>query len=471
MKSNCKKMIRVMALLLAVAMLVGCASSARDTNQTIQPLPKEESNAVSLDFLGGKDVMPVTGYFGPYINSYFVDGDHLADCITDEFFQKIADMGINLLTYSPTDYAVAPGLVKQILDLGEKYDVGIFVTDTNVTNKKGGREVTKEEVAKELINYYDHPAFCGMYVIDEPNGKDYIRSQSQGMISDYANLVDVLQNDFNTLVYVNLLGAGEFERNRTDYTKYVEEFCETLKPKVLMWDYYVYGDGNMDGYFWSLNLMRKQAEKYNIPFWSYIQAGGQWYEDDDYADGKYYPNEAEFTWNVNTALAFGVQGIQYFTAIQPGSFCWVNSDEGDFERNGLIGAAGNLNQWYHYAKNINTHIAAIDEVLMNSVNKGIIVSGNTKKTELDTVEYIIKSGQFQELQGVSGDAMIGCMNYHGKTALYVVNYSTEYAQHITLNFNETQNIRQIQNAETSYVKAKNLTLDMAAGEGILLVLE
>lgn len=88
MKSNCKKIIRATALLLAVVMLVGCASTSKDANQEIKALPKEESNAVSLDFLGGKDVMPITGYFGPYINSYFVDGDHLADCVTDDFFSK-----------------------------------------------------------------------------------------------------------------------------------------------------------------------------------------------------------------------------------------------------------------------------------------------------------------------------------------------------------------------------------------------
>ena len=72
---------------------------------------------------------------------------------------------------------------------------------------------------------------------------------------------------------------------------------------------------------------------------------------------------------------------------------------------------------------------------------------------------------------VNGDAFVGCFNYNGKTALYVVNYSMEYAQYITLHFNEAQNIRMIQNCETSYVNAKNLTLDIATGEGILLVIE
>ena len=108
---------------------------------------------------------------------------------------------------------------------------------------------------------------------------------------------------------------------------------------------------------------------------------------------------------------------------------------------------------------------------MNSVNKGIILSGEQAIKDAELVTCVIESGTFNQLKSVSGDAMVGCFNYNGKTALYVVNYSYENAQHIKLDFGGTQNVRMIQNAETSYVKGKSLTLDMAAGEGILLVLE
>lgn len=96
----------------------------------------------------------------------------------------------------------------------------------------------------------------------------------------------------------------------------------------------------------------------------------------------------------------------------------------DYRQNGLIGADGNTNQWYDYAKKMNTHIAAVDEVLMNSVNKGIILSGSASAVSAETSEYLISSGSFQALQSVTGDCLVGCFNYQGRTALYVVNYST-----------------------------------------------
>ena len=110
-------------------------------------------------------------------------------------------------------------------------------------------------------------------------------------------------------------------------------------------------------------------------------------------------------------------------------------------------------------------------VKADSVNKGVIVSGEQAKADMSLTTCEIKDGTFNQLKSVTGDAMVGCFNYQGKTALYVVNYSMEHAQKITLTFDGSQNVKMIQNAEESYVKGKALTLDMAAGEGILLVLE
>ena len=157
--------------------------------------------------------------------------------------------------------------------------------------------------------------------------------------------------------------------------------------------------------------------------------------------------------------------------MQPYQFTLAEEGKWDFERNGILGAMGNQTQWYYYAQEINKHIAAIDEVLMNSVNKGVIVSGEQAKADMSLTTCEIKDGTFHQLKSVTGDAMVGCFNYQGKTALYVVNYSMEHAQKITLTFDGSQNVKMIQNAEESYVKGKALTLDMAAGEGILLVLE
>ena len=229
----------------------------------------------------------------------------------------------------------------------------------------------------------------------------------------------------------------------------------------------------MDRYFYDLSIVRRVADDYGIPFWTFIQAGSQWNDSQNYFDTEgYYPDEGEFDWNINTCLAFGSKGISYFPYIQPYYFAYAKSTDFDFERNGMIGAWGNKNRWYYYAQNISKHIQAIDEVLMNSVSKGVIASGEQAVKDTSMAEDVMLEGtSWRELATVEGDAVIGCFNYQGHTALYVVNYSQEYAQKVNLIFKNTVNITMIQNAESSRLKGRDMILDLAAGEGVLLVLE
>ena len=388
----------------------------------------------------------------------------------------IADSGINLIVYSFSDYKSSPEAVKKNLELGEKYGIGMFVTDSTVTGKTEKDEITAEEVAQQIVKYSDYKSFCGMYLVDEPQATYYQMGDGTRLINKYEKLADVLHNKLDLISYCNAFPITELDEYREEYEKYIKEFCDTLQPKMLCWDMYPFDkhrEEKMEVYFYNMDLIRRTAEEYNIPFWAYIQAGSQWNDDSHRFDSEkpYYPNEFQFNWNVNTSLAFGAQGIQYFPLIQPYQFTLADKDVWDFERNGILGAMGNKTQWYYYAQEINKHIAVIDEVLMNSVNKGVIVSGEQAKADMSLTTCEIKEGNFNQLKSISGDAMVGCFNYNGKTALYVVNYSYKNAQKITLEFEGSQNIKMIQNAEISYVKGKALTLDMAAGEGILLVLE
>lgn len=477
MRNKYRNIKRVAALLLALTMLVGCLPKAQQSHNAaeVTPMEKEESRAVSFSFLGGQDVMPIGGYYGPMVPYESRDGNVLPTYVSDEIMKMFADAGINLIVYSDMSYSGSPELGKQYLDLAEKNGIGIFVNDGAVLDYVGSNEISAAEISDYVANYVDHPAFCGMYIVDEPRTAYFMPGEQERYISNYKEIAKALQYDLDLTCYMNMFPVWNIETSQERYEKYVKEFVETLNPKVLMWDYYPFSASDeMSVYFYNMNLMREYSEKNNVPFWAFIQAGAQWNDEKIHFDSKkpYFPNEAQFNWNINTCLAFGAQGIQYFPLIQPSHFAYAQSTEWDFERNGILGAAGNKTMWYNFAQNINKHIEVIDEVLMNSVNKGVIITGEQAKKDMEmSMSAVIESGTFQELMSVSGDAMVGCFNYNGKTALYVVNYSTEYAQHITLHLNEAHDITLMQNAETSYVNAKNLQLDMAAGEGVLVVIE
>lgn len=471
MKLNAKK--RAAEALVLIAMLSTCAACGvkKETVQ-IEPMEAEKAAAVSFDFLGGQDVMPISGYAGPSNTEYSIDGLSLPDYISDEYMELIADCGVNLIHQGNINYTYSPENVDKVLKLGEKYGVGIFVFDSMVCQGTGENAASLKELDARINNYQDYPAFCGVYVVDEP-GTSYFQAE----VSVQRNLPDYVPV-FNNLKELDIVGAGNlcpvwYDYEHEAYNQYVEEYITTCNPPYVSFDYYVWDSArDQTGYFYNIDVIRHYCNKYNVPFWSYIQAGSQWNDGGSKFDtDTYYPSEGQLHWSINTALATGAKGIEYFPVIQPYYFAWAESKEFDVQRNGLIGTWGNKTQWWYYAKNANAQVAAVDEVLMNAVNKGVLVSGKKATAHTEGREFVIEGTSFRELESIEGSALVGCFNYQGKTALYVVNYETEYAQKVTLNLYDSYNMKIVQNTETSRVNTNQLVLDMKPGTGVLVVFE
>lgn len=465
---------RSVSVLLCVASVLSiCSCSAEEETAKanngevacMELMEEEEVYAHSFDFIGGEDVMPIGGFFGPRASENSINGIAMPDYVNDEVFQMIADAGVNLITYSFLDYNQNPKQVIDTLELGEKYGVGITVFDRGLPS---GREYTVEEVDARISEYSDYPAFCGSHVVDEPISTHYAMGPS-GYISDYASKINAL-SELGVWGYGNLLPNGNAS-TREKYKAYVDEWLTTTDIKMLMWDHYVHDEGvEYIDYFWSLSFGRETAAKYERPFWVFVQAGSHWGEDPKDVE-EYYPDEGEFLWNVNTSLAYGAKGIAYFPLIQPYYYANAVSKAYDFERHGIIGASMNKNRWWYYAQIANKQIEAIDEVLMHSVNKGIIITSDQAKKDNADSSCIIKGTSWREMKDITGDVMVGCFNYRGKSAFYVVNYDMEYAQDITMSFDNNYKFSVIQKGEKAKYQGNNVELTMKPGEGVLVVME
>ena len=455
---------------------------------TYEQMENETVDSYGFEFLGGTDVMPIGGFNGPVTLDTTLDYT-MPTFISDQYFSLIANSGVNLITHSDVYYDRAANSVKEMLKLGANHGIGITVTDGRFEDV----DITTEEAETYLADYKDYDAFCGVYAVDEPTSEDFYPLNAKGNnrpISNYASRLKALA-ELNVWSFGNLLPCASTWR-WFDYDSYVEEWLSSRDMKTLMWDYYVFDLGNDEQeYFHNLAYGRKKGAKYDIPFWGFIQAGSQWRTASSTPKDSegYYPNKGEFLWNVNTTLAYGAKGINYFPLIQPTYFAVAESTPYDFERNGMIGANGTLNCWYYYAQTANKQIAAVDEVLMNSVSKGVIVTPEDKQedhrfsnfltqvpsgannTDVTDVKCLIEGTTWRELESITGDVMVGCFNYHGKSAFYVVSYDTEYAQNITLDFDNNYSFKVIQNAETYDYRANVLELNMKAGEGVLVVME
>lgn len=455
---------------------VGCTSEQEKQEEqkiTIEPMEIEEVHSYSFDFIGGKDVMPLVGFYAPNNSRYSHDGNNLPTFMTDEGFQLMADTGVNILGYSAYNWLKHSDQIIKMFELGAEYGLGVLVNDTRVIGKNADNK-TLEEVDNCLKDYVSYPAYIGNYIIDEPSYAGLTQN------ADPNRDVSVYASSFAKLGELGFFAHGNLLPSRVSteeaYKKYLAAYMETCSPPVLSFDHYPFDSGNnydsMNDYFANLTMIREAAEANNVPFWTYVQAGSQWNDDMSRFDTDgYYPTQGAFYWNVGTQLAFGTKGIQYFPLIQPEYFAWAETDYYDFQRNGLIGAGGNKTRWYYYAQAMNAQIAVVDEVLMNSVNKGVIATCDLAKGHLGDSQYLIKGETWRELKSVEGDTLIGCFNYNGKSALYVVNYDIEYAQNITLSLHDTYNVTVIQDAETSHVSTDSLKLTLSAGNSALILFQ
>jgi hypothetical protein len=310
-----------------------------------------------------------------------------------------------------------------------------------------------------------------VHVVDEPYLKDVIGDGTRDM-DDYVPVFEQL-NELGIAAGSNLLPRWVFYSDK-DFFTYVDKFLADCPTPYLSFDYYVFDKKrNVKDYFYNLSYYSQKAEEAGVPLWVFVQAGSQWNDTGGSITSTkpYYPDEGQFDWNVNTSLAYGAKGIQYFPIIQPFYFAWAENDTLDLQRNGMIGAWGEKNQWFYYAKDMNLHISAIDEVLMNSANKGVLLSDEQAKADNAKSNRVISGTSWRELSDISGNAMVGCFNYQGKTALYVVNYDMERAQNIGLQFWDTYSFSVVKNGQKTSHTGSAIELPMQAGEGILIIFE
>lgn len=382
-----------------------------------------------------EDVMPIVGFYGPYNR---VDSKGTSyNFITDDMYKLIKDAGINLISYSSADYSSNPKDILASLELAEKYGIGMYINDARYSGT-----VDANALAIYQRDFAKYSSFKGNFIVDEPFTADYnLANSGHKMLEDYSNKIYLLNNYSNSIGYVNMNPMIE-TKSDASYLTYVDT-CLDLNAKVISWDYHLWDENKTEKqYFKHLSIMREKSLTKGLPFWTHVQAGTNWVDTENGAlstKPNDTPTTAQLLWNVNTSLAYGAKGIQYFTLVQPPNHAYERNILGgfsgyDYDRNGLIGADGQTNTWYYDAQNANKQIAAVDEYLLYAKTVDVLAIGSAAQTATGTQTTSYKD----ILTGVtaSNGALVGVFEYQGKTAFYVVNYDTTNsgADTITLNF-------------------------------------
>ena len=409
------------------------------------------------DQLGGADVMPIGTYSGPTF-----------DFLTEERFLEFKEVGFNIFTNS-FSFNQNWESAEKLFELSNKHGFGVFANDSSIGDKAQANVITSQKIDERIQKYLQYESFLGVYLVDEPNAKgcvDYGKIMEQWKQSNIASNYDMYYNalpDYAT--------GTQLSGNSTPitYEEYVRTYIEEMRADYFSYDYYPFGfnEGIADGYFGNLAVVRNICQEYEIPFWVFGQCGF----DFGWQVGINAPNEGQFIWGINTALAYGAKGVQYFVLNQPTGFINEN-DPWAATRAGMYGIYGNKNQWWYYAKKANAFIKNVDHVLMNSAHVGVIFHGDSPIKKTDGLERI-EQENFRQMTSVQGDdALIGCFDYYGGTALLLVNNNVKKKDaKIILTFDDIYGYEVYQRDTQTEIAGNALQLRLDQGEAALVVLK
>ena len=451
----------VTLLLLPCCLWTGCSDNggpSEGDGEHEQTMTEEEyrrSGAYAYYYYEqlGRDVMPIGAWCAPPASNFGGMGN--PNYITDENYKIMSESGINsiyALYDQPPDHLTE---VLDALDFADKYGMVYLVRDLRMM------AVSEEpELLDELFDdYISKPAYGGNLIVDEPGVNSF---EMLGRLKKaWDNKFDGTEN-----MYVNMLpmyasqnqlingAAGGTDEEEITYEEYVEQYLQTVDPDLFSFDYYPFNGQNTNveqEYFEQLSIVKSRVEKAGIPFWTFAQAG--FFDSEDSRKME----ESEFQWQVNTALSYGAKGIQYFNYWHPLEIPGNNC--------GFVDKEGNKTYLYDYGVRMNKQIAAVDEVLMKSANRGVMQVGESP-APVPTEDILQSFGPLTEAEG--GDALIGCFDTRGKTSFYITANSLTEDAEITLHFSGEVSLAITQDAVRTQQSGTALRLSIPKGEGVLV---
>lgn len=217
--------------------------------------------------------------------------------LTRERFEEMRDCGFNLsfsTLYSDEDIA-------QALDACRGTGVRQMI------HSQAGRADTM------ALRFRNHEMTAGWFLVDEPN--------TSGFPSLRAFRDKILSVDTTHILYLNLL-PSEVDPAvllSKDYEDYVRRFAEEVDLGLISYDHYpvveVNGEVSLKvNYFENLEIVHRVARSVGQPFWAFVLSTAH----------AFYPvpTAAHLRLQAFCDLAYGAQGIQYFTYWGPPTDTW-----------------------------------------------------------------------------------------------------------------------------------------------------
>lgn len=365
----------------------GTKSYVIEVLQTIEIIEEEPGQDPGQDpGEGGGDVLPVSEEF-PIIAWEDIPVEKSA-----ERFPSMKAAGINTYLGVYDDIQT----VVSVLDIAENAGVKLIVQCPELLSSPAA-------TAKSIMN---HPALYGYFVEDEPEVKDFAK---------WGEIVKAIQEvDGKHVCYINLYpnwAWGKLEK----YESNVNAYLKAVPVRMLSFDNYpvvsLDGAPNSLRYDWyhNLEVIMAASKAADIPFWAFARANSKEWEYEGQKITYPIPTTQELRAQMFTNLAYGAQGLQYFTY-------W-----------GLETNSGTT-RVYERAKTVNADIHALSGVFLGC---NVISVGHTGELPVGTEAVGQLPSVFSRLETSSG-AVVSHIENGDKYYLVIVNRSISDSMTLTV---------------------------------------
>jgi len=300
-------------------------------------------------------------------------------------YKELKETGI---TYNLSFFPDAESM-SRALDTAQKAGIKMIVSCPELKTK------TEETVRR----FMTHPAVGGYMLRDEPNLTDFPE------LGEWAKRIRAV--DDNHFCYLNLFPdyATEKQLGTKTYKEHVDLFIQEVPIQILSFDHYpVIGDSLRANWYENLEIISEAARKAKKPFWAFALS---------VAHGPYpIPTVAQLRLQVFSDLAYGAQGIQYFTYWTPYDTTWKFN-------NGPITLEGKRTVVYDRIKLVNSEIRNLSGVFLGASVISVSHTGGNIPAGTKSLGNLPDPIKVLKTEGTG--ALVSVLNNGANSYLVVVN--------------------------------------------------
>ena len=355
------------------------------------------------------------------------------DQTTPERYKELADAGF---THNYSGFGGVEAMQKA-LDVAHAAGVKQFLS---LPQLQSDPEATARR-------FKDHPALAGYYLRDEPSAADF------EALAKWARRIQSADADHPC--YINLFPtyATPDQLGAANYASYVERFLKEVPVPVLSFDHYpvIGADALRPDWYQNLEIISSAARGAGKPFWAFALS---------VAHAPYpVPTPAHLRVQVYSNLAYGAQGIQYFTY-------WTSkSDTWDFHE-GPIDPSGKRTQTYERVRAMNREVQALRGVFVGS---SVVSVGHAGKSIPSGTRAYAPAAPVRTLETDGQGAVVSLLEKERRRFLVVVNRDVVKAMKVAVTLDPAAGARRVA-GDGTYEALTGATLRREVGPGDVAVI-